>query len=309
VTLEPAQRDFEQRMRLPAAVAAGLAGVLSLVGAFVGTTIPAPPEVGVLEALTPAFEGQEAAPVSPRIGVLEFEQDHFGTLLTSQALTSLGLLCMAVALLYLFRATDARAVRPVPGVTRYAIYFGPILSAIAGMVFLLVINAQTADLLDSADQSSAAIDDARTGGIIPWVGGFSLAGLFATALALILVALNAMRVGLLTRFLGILGIIVGVFFILGGQAGPLPMVQAVWLIALAPLFLLRWPGGNPPAWERGEAVPWPSQQELREARMAAAAERSGGKGAVAAPAAPEADDAAEPAPAPEPSARKRKRRR
>ena len=85
-----------------------------------------------------------------------------------------------------------------------------------------------------------------------------------------------MRVGLLTRFMGVLGIIVGVLFIVP-IGSPLPIVQAFWLVALGALFLGRWPSGMPPAWVTGEAQPWPSQQELREARMEAQAERKEGK--------------------------------
>ena len=45
-----------------------------------------------------------------------------------------------------------------------------------------------------------------------------------------------MRVGLLTRFMGVLGIIVGVLFIVP-LGSSLPIVQAFWLVALGVLFL------------------------------------------------------------------------
>ena len=51
-----------------------------------------------------------------------------------------------------------------------------------------------------------------------------------------------MRVGLLTRFMGVLGIIVGVLFIIP-LGSSLPIVQAFWLCALGALFLGRWPRG------------------------------------------------------------------
>ena len=47
---------------------------------------------------------------------------------------------------------------------------------------------------------------------------------------------------------------------------PLPIVQTFWLGAMALLLAGRWPNGVPPAWVTGEAPPWPSQQEAREAR-------------------------------------------
>ena len=71
---------------------------------------------------------------------------------------------------------------------------------------------------------------------------------------MIMIALNAMRAGLLSRFMGILGIFVGVVLVipLGVQ-----ILQLFWFAALGLLFLGRWPGGRGPAWETGEAIPWP----------------------------------------------------
>ena len=89
-----------------------------------------------------------------------------------------------------------------------------------------------------------------------------------------MISLNAMRVGLLTRFMGVLGIITGALQILP-LAGPLPVVQCFWLLLLGLLFRGRWPGGQPPAWRTGNAEPWPSSAEMREQRQRAAAARRG----------------------------------
>lgn len=304
MTIDAQQREWEQRLRVPAAVCAALAAVLTLAGTFILTTLPAQPDIGVLQALSPAFEGQTDAAVNPRAAVLEYRDANLGTTSIASIMTAIGLLCMGVALLYLYRATAARKT-DTPRVLRYAIAFGPATTAIAGVAFTFVLAGAASDFLAGDDRSRDAVNDALAGGAIPILAGFQYAGLLATAVATVLASLHAMRAGLLTRFMGILGIIVGILFVI--PFGALPLVQAVWLASLAPLFLLRWPGGTPPAWERGEAVPWPSQQEIREQRLRAAEQRAGtgAKGTVV------EDDAAEPAPAPKPSAssRKRKRRR
>ena len=62
-----------------------------------------------------------------------------------------------------------------------------------------------------------------------------------------LLSLNAMRAGLLTRFMGVLGMICGAALVLLPQN---PIV-VFWLLALAVLFAHRWPQGMPPAWETG----------------------------------------------------------
>jgi hypothetical protein len=73
--------------------------------------------------------------------------------------------------------------------------------------------------------------------------------------AMIYTALQAYRVGLLSRFFGTLGMALGAALILLPQA---PVLVALWLGWLGLIFLGRTPGGRPPAWDAGEAVPWPS---------------------------------------------------
>jgi len=98
----------------------------------------------------------------------------------------------------------------------------------------------------------------------PVVGYLLFAVNFAVGGSIVLVSLNAMRAGLLSKFMGILGIILGVLtaipFFLGGPS----IIQFFWLIALGILFLDRWPGGRGPAWESGEPIPWPSAAEQRQ---------------------------------------------
>jgi len=50
-------------------------------------------------------------------------------------------------------------------------------------------------------------------------------------------------------------------------AGVSAVVQAFWLGALGALLVGRWPGGRGPAWETGEADPWPSSAERRAELM------------------------------------------
>jgi hypothetical protein len=87
-----------------------------------------------------------------------------------------------------------------------------------------------------------------------------------------MIALNAMRAGLLSRFMGILGIFVGILLVI-----PLgiPILQLFWFGALGLLLLNRWPGGRGPAWQTGEAMPWPGAAEQREEIERRRAEREG----------------------------------
>jgi hypothetical protein len=109
-----------------------------------------------------------------------------------------------------------------------------------------------------------------------------------------------MRAGLLSRFMGILGIIAGFLVVIPILPGA--FIQLFWIVALGMLFLGRWPNGRGPAWSVLEPVPWPTAADAQAARQAAE------KGEPE-PVEPAAD--AEPRPdesRPRPSSRKRKRR-
>jgi len=136
--------------------------------------------------------------------------------------------------------------------------------------------------------------DAFGGGAVLLGETLEFFGTFATGLAFVLVSLNAMRVGLLTRFMGILGIIVGVLAVV--QLDVPQLIRALWLVFLGALLAGRL-RTRPPAWETGRAQPWPSQQQIREARQQATL------GTNVPPSEPDAPVAAEPV------RRKRKKRR
>ena len=63
------------------------------------------------------------------------------------------------------------------------------------------------------------------------------------AVGFALVSLTAMRQGLLTRFMGYLGIFAGVLVLF--QITQIPVVQGYWLVAVAYLISGRWPTGLP----------------------------------------------------------------
>jgi len=105
------------------------------------------------------------------------------------------------------------------------------------------------------------VEDSR--GVIGTAAGF--AGTLAIAFAYVIIALNAMRAGLLSRFMGVLGIGVGVLIVLPLLPQGLPIVQMFWLGALGLLVLGRWGGGRGPAWETGTAEPWPTAADRQRA--------------------------------------------
>jgi hypothetical protein len=88
------------------------------------------------------------------------------------------------------------------------------------------------------------------------IAGLLFPALLAMIVAVVYPSLHAMRVGLLTRFFGTLGMAIGVSVLFIGLFG-----LFLWVLALGLLILDRWPGDRPPAWDAGEAVPWPRPGE------------------------------------------------
>lgn len=261
--------EAEQRPR--AGYAAIAAGVL-LFASFVVANVAFGDSPSV--ALTDGFRDALGQPLpGGRQGLLTesamWFDDHAVELIGVTALSALGTALIALTLGYLFRATKSRR----PETPRYFLYFalvGPILYGIGPLISTASAVLSASSYVSAGDFSTLGAHDAlRTGTGIAVAQGFVGVGQLATAVAVVLVSLNAMRVGLLPRFVGVLGCIVGALLILPTFFGPPAIVQSFWLVALGLLILGR-VRAVPPAWSSGRAEPWPSRQALRERKERAA---------------------------------------
>ena len=270
-TPEETLADEERRSTKAGASAIG-AGLLILVGSLLAIAGNSGfPQLYLLDTLRSELGQLPPGAPGPIARVALFLEDNLPMIVGARLVTVLALALMGLAMVYLYRSTKARN----PDVNKVALVAsisGAVLAVIAGTVAALGLAQDVSAFADAARQSEAAARDALADPFT--TGAVQLAGLGSAILGLgiALTSLNAMRVGLLTRFMGILGVIVGVLSFLPQLEGQLPFVKIFWLAALGALFLNRWPGGRPPAWQTGEAHPWPTRQELREARMAARGE-------------------------------------
>ena len=304
-----------ERLRAPAAAGAAFAAVLLQVASFLIQ----------LPAISDAPRADE--PFRYRETLLNFKENS-GVLLGSGAANVLATFAASAALYYLFRATRQRRAE-LPAFVQWLLMMAPIFLTIAvisnwvglsdasdkyterGAVATLERSELSGDERDdirdfcrrraegcvaASVQAEATaknqVEESR--GVIGTAAGF--AGTLAIAFAYVIISLNAMRAGLLSRFMGVLGIGVGVLIVLPLLPQGLPIVQMFWLGALGLLITGRWAGGRGPAWETGVAEPWPTAADRQQA------------------AEPEPEpDAPEPAEDDEPvvrrSSRKRKRKR
>jgi hypothetical protein len=263
----------ERQRRTKAGASAIAAALLTLAGALVVLiAIRDFPVEHLLDTLRSSLgQGPRSGPGPIARGLLYFEA-HIPLFAAFQMLPAIAAAALGVTLTFLYRSTVARApqVGKIPLIATVA---GSVLLVVAAIVTTISLTLDVRAFADAADQSEQAARDVLASPVREAGGYLSTLGRLALAIGIVTSSLNAMRVGLLTRFMGVLGIIVGVLFVIPQLEGQIPFVKIFWLVGLGLLFLQRWPGAMPPAWVTGEAQPWPTQQEIREARAAAQAER------------------------------------
>lgn len=286
-------------MRPRAALAAAIAGVFVFAGQLSQALLSnGAPSSSFLETLQRAEKpGEVGALPSLQIPIAEYLHDHVAWLLLTFFIQGLGSFALAYALTFLAAATKARRAA-FPKIALYLPVVGGVLAGVSAFGRGIGRALDVSHFLDG----SRTVESAKDIGL----GGLSLVSevvyypaSLALAAGIVMVSLQAMRAGLLTKFLAIVGVIVGALQVI--QIVPLPLVQAYWFLALAVLFWGRRPGGVPPAWRTGREEPWPTAQEVAAAR---AKQRGAAK--------PAPEPAPEPVPAgaaTHPASAKRKRKR
>jgi hypothetical protein len=238
--------------------------------------------------------------------VLESAHDHKSAIALSAALQALGFALLIAPLYFLFRAAAARTDRvrrQLVGLVIVAPLFFSVFSVlnavattdaantfVAGEAEPTLTEKEAANecrdeqrengakefgekydakgITPSADCARTKVaDDAATNAIDDSslrspATGFGLAARLGLAVALFYSCLWAMRVGLLTRFWGSLGMALGVAALL-----LLPQFTMIFFVYFGLLLVGKLPSGKPPAWEAGEAVPWPTPGEKAAAEM------------------------------------------
>ncbi|HEY5815665.1 MAG TPA: hypothetical protein VIS95_04930 [Solirubrobacterales bacterium] len=188
--------------------------------------------------------------------------DSSGTLLAATCVRSVGFLLLALPLFHLFRAARLRSERVRPEMVGFA-FFGPVLLAVQGLLSWLATRSVADEFVDQmtaagrpAALAERLLDDSSFHQVASYL---AIPAVLALAIGMLYISLQAMRTGLLTRFAGSLGMALGVAMILILPVALL--LTMVWLVFLGLTFLGKVPGGQPPAWEAGKAIPWPTPGE------------------------------------------------
>ncbi|HEX3174680.1 MAG TPA: hypothetical protein VHQ43_10755 [Solirubrobacterales bacterium] len=201
---------------------------------------------------------------------------HATARIVASVLQGIAIGLLAAPLAYLFQAAAARSERVrgrLIGVVIAAPLFLTVAAVLTGVSTVHAaqdfVTSEVPRLLakgvalGSERADDAASDTLSSDSLRPLAAGFALAGQLGFIVAMFYTALWAMRTGLLTRFWGSLGLALGAvsFF-------PVLFQFAVlWFVYLGLLIVGRVPGGRPPAWAAGEAIPWPTPGERAAAEL------------------------------------------
>ncbi len=224
----------------------------------------------VIAAIVVATQGVGSS--SGESELLRNVQAHRGAEMLSSILQAIGVGLLALPLFYLFRAAKGRSDRmrgQLVGVVVAAPLFLAVLAILTGLSNLHAasefVSNEVPRLLakgvklnsDHADEiASETISDAP---LRPLAAGFGLGGQIGFVFAMVYTCLYAMRAGLLTRFWGSLGIALGAVSFLFFQ------FTLLWFIYFGILLLRR--DSQPPAWQTGEPIPWPTPGDKAAAAM------------------------------------------
>ena len=251
---------WEERWATPTALAT-LAGVLFIIAAIVVAT-------------------QGVGNASGESELLRNVDAHRSAQLASSILQAIGIGLLAAPLYYLFRSAKARSDRmrgQLVGVVVAAPLFLAALAILSGISTLHAasefVGTEVPHLLAkgvklNSDHADEIAKEAVTGAPLrPLAAGFGFAGQIGFVIAMIYTCLYAMRVGLLPRFWGSIGIALGAVSFLFFQ------FTLIWFIYFGVLLLRR--DSQPPAWAAGEPIPWPTPGDRAAAAMESSPDDNG----------------------------------
>jgi hypothetical protein len=232
--------EWERQWALPAALCAFGAAVLFVAGTYVAQSAPVAP--------------------STNTELLREYYDNSGTLLVASVMNGISLFLFVPVVYYLFRAASARSPVVRRGLVGVVV-IGPVFLGAAGIFRHVALSAAATDFatpgggagIPIGTYAESLLQDQTVYGVAQ---GLGLAGVLGFVFGLIYTGLWAMRTGLLTRFFGTFGMALGASLMLLAQAFSL-LALMLWGIWLGLIFLAKVPGGRPPAWDAGEAIPWP----------------------------------------------------
>ena len=211
-------------------------------------------------------------------------QNRMGPASLAGITKGLAVVAMISPVIFVLRAAAARGAN-IPRMAPGLVVVGGILFAITSTIQPILLVEMSKDF---ANKSGLSFDEYKhlfQAGIPTLIGVGIFLGSVCLAFGVVIASLRAMKVGLFTRFIAMVGVVAGLGLlppeIIGTFVGPGVVLfifsVATWFLMVAAIASNRWPAGRPPAWDDGEAHPWPTAAERREEALAAKEAKNNGK--------------------------------
>lgn len=177
--------------------------------------------------------------------------DNDATLIVAGAVTAA--ITLALLGLVVRRLGGAVAARSgaFPRVATTLAVLGPVLFVVAWPGYWLVLVENAGSFANSADHSAEAAKAVFDKRPIQITIGLVFAAELAVAFAMVMLSTYAMRADLLSRFGGIIGVIIGIALVMAGPFGPTLLLIAVWT-AMTGRMLLSPAADRPVGWTGAE---------------------------------------------------------
>jgi hypothetical protein len=268
--------EREQAWRSQIGVPVAACGVLYLLGGItLFSAVAHRPVVGVLQALQPALNGKASTSVSPELAGVKYLSHHTVSFIAGSLLQAIGLAVLALVLVFLTRATQARA----QGVLRAAGYLvraGGAGAAAVTIVHAVVEAIHWHQITTGHNHTIKHIEDTLTYGALNLaIAAIELLALLALVIGMVMVLLAATRVGLMPRWLRGLGIVGAIILLpIFSASYEFDVLPTAWMVFMGFMLIGKLPSGAPPAWDSGRAIPW-------DTGVGAVADTDGANGATA----------------------------
>ncbi len=211
-------------------------------------------------------------------------QNRMGPASLAGITKGLAVVAMISPVIFVLRAAAARGAN-IPRMAPGLVVVGGILFAITSTIQPILLVQMSKNF---ANKSGLSFDEYKhlfQAGIPTLIGVGIFLGSVCLAFGVVIASLRAMKVGLFTRFIAMVGVVAGLGLlppeIIGTFVGPGVVLfifsVATWFLMVAAIASNRWPAGRPPAWDDGEAHPWPTAAERREEALAAKEAKNNGK--------------------------------
>ena len=240
---------YESRVRARQVVVAVAAGALLLIAAAIQLT------------------GPHTSVNEETLSLLTFNK-RFPIDLISAVINAVATFGAGWTLLFLWQCTYNRNPEKVKPFVRWLVIVGTVLDGLIAIAYAVILSVKAHEFATTGSQTYAQANHLTGGQGLLFLQLFGFLGALLVAVGFVLVSVQAMNAGLLSRPMGYLGMFAGALILF--QVFQLPIIQCGWLLALGYLISGRWPSGVPPAWRSGRSEPWPSSAEVRNRRAAAA---------------------------------------